>query len=834
MRRRGTIRTSRIERAAEERKKRRASNGARRVAHSIRLSIRSLVRAPAFAVAATLTLALGIGLSTAVFTIADALLLRRLPVRDQDRVVTLWGEMRDGSLANVPLGITDTREFARRSRMLQSVAFFSYEGAWPTPIVDGDNITRLRRALVSGNYFEVLGIQPVLGRTLQPSDDVVGAAPVVVISYATWRRHFGGTENVIGKRITSQANGVAYSIVGVMPLGLEYPTGVELWIPLIPLSTVNDSTHAFLDLVGRLAPGATPASVQSELTAFLSRESSTARTLSVRGVVQTLPRVMLGDARPAVLVFAAAAALLLLITCINVANLLLVRGIARGREMAVRTALGATRIQVVSQLLIENAVLAIAGGTLGGVVGGVAVRSFLALAPSDVPLLGTVRVNMSVFAGALGITAITLLLFGLAPALVTARADLQQMLRSGTRQSASHGSRLVREALVAAQVALAVLVLSAAALIGRSFLKLQNADLAFDDSHLLIAELGLRYDRYDDAEKQLAMLRTLLLRLRATPGVRDVSPVLAVPFSGSGGWDGRGATDTQSPRDAATNPMFNMELVTPDYFEAVGLTVVRGRVLTEADRRGAEPVVVISETTARSYWPNQDPIGNRLLMGDKLDQAFTVVGVVRDSRYRDLRAPRASVYYALAQSVFPWVPTTLVIRATGSPAALVPSIRSVVSETVPGVVLANAAPFREYTAGPLAQPRLNAFLLSAFALAAVVLAAGGLAGIMATLVRQRTRELGVRMALGATARDIQSLVIGRGLVIIGAGMAVGLAGALFENRLLSALLYEVGPTDATTFAIVGALMFIVSLVATMIPAHASARIDPAIALRAEC
>jgi putative ABC transport system permease protein len=795
---------------------------------------RSLVRAPAFAATAILTLALGIGLSTAVFTIADALLLRSLPVRAQNDLVTLWAAKRDGSIDHWPLGVSDVREFTVRSRAFQNVAFVDYYGAIPVPILDGGVVTRLRRALVSGNYFDVLGARAVVGRTLRPSDDVVGAAPVVVINHATWQRQFGGDPHVIGKRITLQVDGVAYTIVGVVPKGLEYPAGVDFWAPYAPtrLRTAKDSSFAMLDLVGRLAPGATPANAETELTRYLIRADASAWSRDLRGTAHSFPRVILGNARSAVLVVAAAAVLLLLITCINVANLLLVRGLARVREIAVRSALGATRLQVVAHLLAENSLLALVGGALGVLVAAAGVHGFLNFATVGVPLVDTVRLDTTALAGAFGITTFAMLLFGLAPALVTARVDIQNVLRAGTRQSAGRRSRLAREVLVGIQVALAVLVLSAAALIGRSFMRLQSANLAFESSHLLVAELGLRSDVYDSLDKQLTMLRALLQQVHAIPGVRNVSPVVAVPFSGVDGWSGHATADGQTVEDAAKSPMLNMELVTPDYFETFGLRVVRGRSIADTDRRGAEPVVVISESVARHYWPGQDPIGKRLRMGDDVKR-LTVVGVVPDTRYRDLREARPSVYFPLAQSFFPFAPTTLAIRTTASAETIIPAIRRMIAETAPGVSLASAAPFETYMHAPLAQPKLNAFLMVVFAMAATVLAAVGLFGAMATLVRQRTHEMGIRMALGATTQDVQFIVVGRGLTIASTGVVAGMTAAFVVNRLLSSLLYDVSPTDPTTLAGVGALLIAVALAAAFVPAMSSGRIDPAVALRAE-
>jgi len=782
---------------------------------------------------AILTLALGIGLATAVFTVADALLLRRLPVRDQDRLVVLWGQKPERDFA-YPLGFDDAREFARRTRALDGVAFVGYEGAWPTPIRDAGQMSRLRVAVVSGAFFDVLGVKPVLGRALRADDDVLGATPVLVLSHGAWRRRFGGDARVLGRQIVLHATGATYTIVGVMPQGLDYPRGADFWAPLTPARTRpgTDSTEADVNVIGRLR-GATSIQARDELTAFFGRAEGSPWQRDLRGVVHTLPRLVLGDTRPALIVFVAAAGLLLLITCINVANLLLVRGLGRVREIAIRSALGAGRRQVIGHLLFENALLAVVGGVLGVAVAAVAVRAFVAFAPAGVPRLDEIQVNATALAGALGITGVAMLVFGLAPAVMSSRVEWQQVLRSDTRHTASRRSRLTMEGLVAGQVALALLVLSAAGLITQSLLKLERANLSFEPSHLLIGELAVRYDQYNDVDKQVALLKELLPQLQMIPGVLAVSPVVAVPFSGSGGWDGRPAAEGQSPDEAHANPMLNLEVVAPDYFKTLGMPVRRGRAFTDADRKGALNVVVVSQSAAEHYWPGRDPIGKRLLFGPQLDQALTVVGVVSDTRYRDLRDARPSVYFPLGQSVFPFVPMTLAIRTSGPPARLVPVIRRVVDATAPGVALASAAPFETFLEGPLAQPRLNALLLTVFAGAAVTLAAVGLFGAMATTVRQRTRELGVRMALGASARDLRRMVMRRGLVVTAAGSVAGVLGALLTNRLLVGLLYDVMPTDLATLSAVTGFLVVVAAVASFIPARATTRIDPVVALRSE-
>ncbi|MGZ8379061.1 MAG: ABC transporter permease [Gemmatirosa sp.] len=801
----------------------------------VRVALRALRGTRGFTATAVLTLALGIGLATAVATVADALLLRAMPVRDQDRVVVLWGERRDGSIAHFPFALEDARSYARSARTLGSAAFAAYEGARPAAVLDGGGITRLRRAHVTGDFFAVLGARPLLGRTLRPEDDVVGAAPVLVLSHAAWQRHFGGDRRVLGRTLPLHADGVAHAIVGVMPPGVDWPRGTEFWAPLVPGKAApgTDSVFAHVDVVARLAPGATPEEAGAEATAWYARGEAPWMA-DLRGVATPLPRLVLGDARPAMLAFAAAAGLLLLVTCINVANLLLVRGLGRVREVAVRIALGARRRRVIGELLIEHALLAVAGGALGVVVAIVAVRGFVALAPAGLPRLEEVRPGAGALLAAAALTAAAMLLFAIAPAVLTSRVDVQGALRAGARHGAGRGARRLREALVAGQVALAVLVLSAAALIGRSLVRLERAELAFDGERLLVAELALRQDAYDTPARQRAMLDRLLPAVRTLPGVRAASPVVAVPYAGSGGWDGRLEAEGQSPRDAAANPLLNMEVVAPDYFAALGLPVLRGRAFTDADREGALPVVMLSESAARFYWNQSDPVGKRLQLGPpQARRTFTVVGIVPETRYRDLREARPSVYFPLAQSFFPFTPTTLVVRAVGDPATTAPALRRAIAEVAPGVALASAAPFDALRAVPLAQPRLNALLLAAFASAAVLLAAVGLFGTRAAPVRQRPRELGVRMALGASAGDVAWLVVRRGLVLAAAGTVAGLAGALVANRALAALLFEVSPTDAPTLLAVAVGLLIVALLASLLPARDGASVEPVTALRAE-
>ena len=801
--------------------------------NSVRVSLRGLIRAPGFATTVALTLGLGIGLATAVFTVADAVLLRRLPVRDQERLVVLWGGTRDGRFDHFPLLLNDARAYAASARTLERVEFFSYGAPWATPVRDGDQVYRLRRTPVSGGYFDALGARPILGRALRPEDDVTGAAPVAVLSYAAWQQRFGGDSTIIGRQILLHQTGIAHTIVGVMPQGLDYPRGTDFWTAVIPTAKPlgEHTLYAELHVLGRLRPGVTVADARAELQAFFARPGAPRMHRDLLGVAHPFARAVAGDVKPAVLAFAVAAGVLLLITCINVANLLLVRGLARTREIAVRSALGAGRGRIVAQLLGESALLALAGALVGIALAYAAVRGFIAAAPSSVPRLDEISLDARAFAGAAGITALVTLVFAVVPALVTSRVKLHEALRSGMRQTGS--SRRFRrgtEALVAGQIALALVVLSAAGLITRSLIRLERVDLAFDSSRLVFAELSVPAATLDDKAKQRALLDALVPRVAAIPGVRAVTPVLASPYSGST-FDGQPTAEGQTADEARRNPMLAMDVVATGYFATFGIPVLRGRPFTADDREGTPTSVILSESAAQHYWPGADPIGKRLGFGPGEPPAFTVVGVVPDTRYRSLRDARPTIYFALAQSSFPVASTTLAIRTAGEPSEIVGAVRAAVPEVDPSVAVASASPYDELAARPLAQPRLNALLLSVFAFGALLLAAVGLYAVVATMVRQRTTELGVRMALGATSGDVLRLIVRRGLVLGAVGTAAGLLGALAANRALRAMLFEVSPVDPLTLGVVTLGLLGIAALASLIPARAGAKVDPAVALK---
>jgi predicted permease len=793
-----------------------------------------LIRTPGFTLTAILTLALGIGLSIAVFTVSDALLLRSLPVADQDRLVTLWGETRTGGWTNLPLPLTDVKQFQRETRTVAQVASFEFRGAISTPIRIADRAAQLRLGMVSGNYFEVLGARAPLGRTLLPEDDLVGSRPVLVISHRTWQQEFGGDSTVIGRSVSVIQTGLSYTIVGVAPRGLDYPRGTEAWVPIVAYSSAGgfyEGATGELDLVVRLRPGVSVTAAAAELTGFLNRPGAPEMQRGGRGIARPLAEVILGSTRPALLWVTVAAGLLLLITSLNVANLLLVRGLGRVRELAVRAAVGASRGRLIAQQSIETAMLSFAGGVAGVGLAVAAVKLFLALAPPGTPRLDEIAIDPAALGAALAITAVATVLAGLGPILFGSRVEAQEALRSGARHGRGRRHRLATEALVVTQVSLAVMSLAAAGLVTRSLLKVLNTDLGFASRDLTVAEIAFQADRFASDQTVVLALDQLRIQLEAIPGIRAVSPAMNVPFvGGGGGIDGPLALPGQGPREAARNPVLNLEPVAPNYFATLEIPV-RGRAFTERDREAAPPVVILSREAARHFWPREDPIG-RVIQGP--NGPVTVVGVVPETRYREFGSGRPSAYFPFGKGAFgSMVPRTLLIRTSGPSPVPMSLIRRSIDQTHPGITAVSVTPLDGLLEGPQAQPRLNAVILTVFALASVSLAGIGLFAIIAAMVRQRVRELAIRMVLGATRTSVGRLVIGRGLRLGALGAAIGLVGALTGGRLLSGLLYETQSTDGLTLLTVTGLIVLVATFASYLPARSGMRVEPGATLRGE-
>ena len=791
-------------------------------------------------------------MSSAMFTVFHSVAMRRLPVQDPDQVVELSGVAK-GAARDLPIGLDPFRRFRQESSTLQSVGGFAHWGSVSAPVTDGDRMLLLKQATVTGNFFQVLGAVATLGRLLQPEDErEYGPNPtnantlVAVISYDAWRRSFGGDSAVIGRRVRLPVMKWNPTIVGVAPPGLDYPRGAELWTPNV--------YSGGMDVVARLAPGATLAAARADFLAFERRDPDYMKgggtdQIGARG--EPLERMVLGDVKTPLVTLTTAVGVLLLLACVNIGNLMLLRTAGRARELAVRRALGAGSVDIVKQLFAESAVLGIGGGVLGFILAQVLLSLFLRLAPASLPRLDMVRIAPAPLGISAAATVLTVVLFGLLTAFGTVRFDLSSQLRADAR-SGTEGRRLrgVRRALVASQIALALVLLSGAGLLMRSFVRLSGLDMGFATSHLSVLVVSMPWDKWivscggSPPESDSVATRRfqkcadgwmvqfhdqLVSGFRAIPGVEKASPVAVPPFLGSSVFMTRLMAVGQSEGDIAANPWVGMDFVGPEYFDAMGLPIIRGRGFADADREGSPNVAVVTQGIAKWFWPGEDPIGKHVRQGAG-SAVLTVVGLVRDIHFREHRQATPMIFLPYRQG---FAQGSLVIRTQGELATVLPTIRQAVQAVDPDAALVEAQTMDEFIAPQLAQPRLNALLLSAFAFAAVLLAAIGLYGIMASAVSQQTRELGVRLALGATPNRLRAMIIGQALTVAGAGALAGLLGALAVSRLLTTMLFEVSPTDPVTLIGVSALLLSVALLAAYLPARRATRIDPAQALRAD-
>jgi len=809
----------------------------------VRFALRGMRRSPGFFAGAAVILALGIGLSTATFGVFYSVLVRRLPVVDQDRLGIILGQLSEARTQLIPPSRRQLAEFRRETRTLSAVAGVGWDGPWSWYVRDPGDSRRaiiLRTSVVTANLFDVLGVKPVIGRALRREDDELGAPKVAVISREFWRRQYGEDSLVLGKQLVDQSSGAAYGIVGVMPEGLSFERGADVWRALnaqfpIRADSDLDSPYGALRVVGRLAPGMSLGAARAEFQRFFSRSmtaSNPALAGRISAVAHPLADEVLGDVRPALRVIAAAVALLLIITCVNVASLMLIRASGRMPELAVRASLGATRSRIVRQLLIEGIVLAAAGGVAGLVVASAALRGLVALAPTQLPRITNVRLDVSTLVAAMAISLITVSLFALGPALSVSSGDLFAFVRSGSRSlTGSRRSRRSRNALVVVQFALTLVVLTGAGLLAHSLERMQRLDLGFDEKRLAILELRFAQERTTQVtiNDVIDRLRT---RLGAVHGVTSVAAAIQTPFD-NGGIDGWVSAEGESSTRHTSDPFVDLEFVTPSYFRTLGVHVISGRGFDDADAPSTTPVVVVSKSVADHYWPGQVAVGKRLhcFGGDEL---CPVIGVTEDTHYRDLVKPHLAVYRLSRQAPEPvFAPRVLLVATNGDPSQLLPTIRSVVTSTEPAVTIGRAMPARDLLRTPLAQPRFNVALTGVFAVVAFVLAGIGIFGVLAFHVVQRTRELGIRHALGATPGELGRMMLREGMVLAACGILAGVTLSALATRSLGALLFGVTPLDPLTFAGATIVLGVCALAGVAIPARNAARVDPVTALRAD-
>ena len=807
--------------------------------NDLTFALRVLRRNATFAASVVVTLAVGIGAATAMFGVVNGVLLTRLPIHDQGRVMVLRKEQLVGNETLVPFSVGDLRNFAAQTRTLEAVAGAQYDGAWPATMRDGDRVLSPNTAVVSGNFFTTLGMRATFGRTLMESDDVVGG-DAIVISHALWLRAFGGDSTVVGRVIHGAGRGNAFRIVGVMPRGFAFPGKAEVWVPavtVIPGAASNEGQWPY-NLVGRMRAGVSAEQVRAELAAFLARKAYVpGEPRDVRASVRSIESLIVGDVKPALLALAGAVALLLGLANVNVANLFLVRGLGRRRELAVRAAIGAGGWRIAQLMATEAVVLATLGGLAGLAVAAWLLRLVVSLAPAELPRTDAIRVDLAVAVATGVMVVVSALAFSLWPAIAVSRQrDLHNVLRSGARTGAADvGSRRARSFLVVAQVALAIVVLVGAGLLGRTLSVLQHLDMGFASDELSTVELSLPESITSSRPRLDAFYGAVTERLATMPGMSSATVVLVPPFSGRNGWDAFFTAEGQTARDAAANPALDFQPVLPSYFSTMGIPIRRGRGIAATDREGTALVAVVSRSFAERAWPRQDPIGKRFKFGhaDAPSPWTSVVGVVDDVRYRELTYSRPVVYVAWAQQTDKPPLSFVVARGAAGHALAARDVDRLVRELEPRVLVTSVATMRQRLTTSLARPRFDAMVLGVFAAVAFVLAAVGVYGVIAALVRQRTPEIGIRLALGAQPGEVRWMVMRSGLGLAGAGVVAGLAASLAATRVLGAELYGVHPADPLTMSAASLALLVAAALACGVPARAASRVDPLTALKAE-
>jgi len=785
-----------------------------------------------FTAVALLALALGIGANSAIFSVVNSVLLRPLPYRDPQRLIMIWENYQQrGGPEREWASPADFRDFRDQTQSFEHIAALL---GWGPTLTGQDEPEDLQGAAVSHDSFAMLGVEPALGRSFQPDDDQPGADRVVVLSHQLWQRRFSADPSIIGRNVT--LSGESYTVIGVMPRGLSFPilNNTEVWRTISPLLAANSGCQrgcVILRVMAKLKPEVTIDAARAEMSG-LTQQIAERYPDTNKGVGSTLVPLheqLVGDVRPAMLLLLGAVGLVLLIACANVANLLLARAAAREKEVAIRAALGAGRARLVRQHLTESLVLAVIGGALGLLIAFWMVDLLVSFAPKGTPRLDEIAIDRSILAFTFGIAVLTGLTFGLAPALLSSRTNFNSALKEGGRDTSatSRGARL-RSALVVSEVALALMLLVGAGLLIKSFVNLQRVDPGFNPKSALRVDVTLPRTRYPERNQSAAFYKQLLERVAALPGVQSAGAVSSLPLSG-GGTDSDFAIEGRPPAEPGHPQVAWYSSVTPDYFRAMGIRLLRGREFTEADNAAAPKVVLISESMARRYFPDEDPLGKRLVFGK---DAREIVGIISDVKFFGLNLDaRPSMYFPHQQN--PARGLSLVVRTQGNPLTLAAAIRGQVSALDRDLAVSSVMTLEELVGTSLAEPRFVLLLLGAFAAVAMLLSAIGVYGVVSYSVTQRSHEIGVRMALGAQMSDVLKLVAGQGMSLVLGGVGLGLIAAFALSRVMESLLFGVSATDVTTFAATSLILAGVALGACFVPARRATRVDPMESLRYE-
>ncbi|MFY9607442.1 MAG: ABC transporter permease [Blastocatellia bacterium] len=816
--------------------------------HDIRYSIRLLHKRPGFTAVATMTLALGIGANTAIFSVVNAVLLRPLPFKDPERLVRIWGKFEKEGIPKNWISEPELIDLQQMSESFEDIAAFQASGV---NLTGNQEPVRVNAASVNASLFPVLGIDAKLGRTFSQDEDQPGRNKVALLSHALWRSRFGAQPNAVGASIG--INGENYTVIGVMPDGFQFPDQDDIWTPLaIDKAKPEERGNHGLEVVAKIKPGVTPEQAGVELSniaATLQRRYPDNYPQDGGWGLFFVPMLdeLVGKLRPALWVLLGAVGFVLLIACVNVANLLLARAGTREREFAVRAALGAGRGRLVRQLITESLLLALIGSALGLALAWSCVGLFVAFGPSDIPRLNEIGLDWRVAGFSLFVSIATGLVFGLAPAVQASKPDLQDALKEGGRGSTGGRHRL-RDVLVVAEVAIALVLLVGAGLMIKSFGRLLDLDLGFRSDKILTMRLSLPQPKYKEDAEQAAFYRQLLERVRALPGVASASVISHLPLSGS---YSSGTTAVEHADAEEGVRLFkgipyieaDRRSVSADYFSTLGIALKEGRLFTEADIATSPPVAIVDEMFQRQFWPNGSAVGKRFIaeFNEGTDIKWgEIVGVVAHVRHYGVDQVKQ---YGLAsegreQIYFPYLQRAtsrmyLAVKTQMEPLSLANAVRGEVLGLDKDQPVYEVKSMEQLVMISLAQRQLNMLLLAAFSVIALVLAAVGIYGVMSYSVAQRTHEMGIRMALGATQSNVLSLVVRQGMTLALMGVAAGLAGAFALTRLMTSLLYGVSTTDPLTFAAISVILTGVALAACLVPARRATKVDPMIALRYE-
>jgi putative ABC transport system permease protein len=799
----------------------------------LRFSLRMLFKYRGFTALAVFVLALGIGANSAIFSVVNGVLLRPLDYKNPERLVVLWEKMRQTD--QLELAADDFVDYQNRNQVFEKFAASQRQGF---NLTGGDEALRVEGGAVTADLFPLLGVAPALGRTFSPEEDRAGASHVVVLSYGLWQRRFGGDRNILNQPIT--LNGESYTVIGVMPASFQFPPPMaqggtandfrnELWVPRILETETYRNSHS-LFAIGRLKDGVSFAQAKADLEAIaMERQQSASQSHSNISVnVLEFHDQVIRKVKPALMILLGAVALVLLIACANVASLLLIKATGRQKEMAIRAALGAGRLRIIRQLLTESLMLALVGGILGLLLAYWGNDFLLSLAAGNLPRANDVTVDARVLGFTLLLSLSTGIIFGLLPAFKASRVNLNESLKEGSRNSTASTSRTQR-ALVIAEVALSLILLIGAGLLMKSFYQLQQIDPGFKTSNLLVMESSLPESKYAEPQQQVAFFQQALEKLDALPGVQSAAIVNNPPLSSRRGVDAFYLEGTSEASKLADTPLADYRSISPDYFQAMQIPLLEGRPFAETDNTNAPPVAIVNRAVVRRYFNNESPLGRRIKFKDDWR---TIVGVVGDVRQSGLDAEASTHLYVPFYQI-PQGRMGIVVRTGIEPSNLVAAIREQFHQLDKELPVYNMQPMEQVMSAAVSQRRLNMLLLGFFAAIALLLSMIGIYGVISYSVSQRTREIGIRLTMGAQPKDVLRMVFKQGFLLALIGIVIGGIGAFALTRYLASLLYEVSVYDFSTFAIVSVLAIGVSLLACYLPARRATKVDPMVALRYE-